>query len=84
MMAIETEHTEQLFTLKDVSNILKIGMERVYNLIDKGELDAFCLDDEDPFSRRAWRISARSLNDLLENRKIHGNGANNDRYNSNA
>jgi hypothetical protein len=67
-----TERAEQLYTLKEARDLLKIGYDRLHILIANGELDAFSLDEEDPFSKRAWRISASSLNQFLNTRKING------------
>ncbi len=68
------ETAEQLYTLAEVKDLLKLGYERIHHFIEQGELDAFNFDDADPRSNRAWRISASSLNSFLEARKINRNG----------
>ena len=60
------DNYDEILTLAEVSNILKIGATNTYKLVKSGELKAFK-------TGRSWKISKQDLIDYIKER---GNNAN--------
>ena len=53
---------DEIFKIKDVANLLKVGEKTVYSMAQKGELPAFKV-------RGQWRFSRKDIDEWIENQK---------------
>ncbi len=54
-----TNQVQEILTVEDVMEVLKIGKNHVYSLLASGDLDGFQLG-------RTWKIPAKRLNEFID------------------
>ena len=65
---MKTAVNEQLLTVNEVVNILRLKHNKVYELIRNGEIRAFRIgrdNKKDKYNRHPWRIKESSLLDYI-------------------